>query len=251
MKGLIIKEPWIDLILDGKKVMEIRGSNTHVRGTVALIKSGTGMVIGEVEIVDSITITPEEYRSYERFHKIQDTETLPYKKIHGWVMINPVRYETPIPYKHPQGAVIWVDLTELYANIHQKDISNYARQCECTLEQAQIRLEQLKLRREKQHKASKCPDCHNHSLYMAKDYTFVTCNHEGCFFVTDHVHEYIELDDTYTFDTVLFYANLKTLSGIHVESCLGMPWEEYVEKENARLLDERQIDLKKYSIFTY
>jgi len=53
MKGLIIKSPWIELILAGKKVWEIRGSNTTIRGLVALIKSGTGTIVGEVTIVDS------------------------------------------------------------------------------------------------------------------------------------------------------------------------------------------------------
>jgi hypothetical protein len=42
MKGLIVKSPWIELILEGKKTWEIRGSNTKIRGPIALIKSGSG-----------------------------------------------------------------------------------------------------------------------------------------------------------------------------------------------------------------
>lgn len=38
IRGLILKSPWIDLILDGRKTWEIRGSNTLVRGHIALIK---------------------------------------------------------------------------------------------------------------------------------------------------------------------------------------------------------------------
>lgn len=28
----------------------------------------------------------------------------------AWVLENAIRYDTPIPYEHPQGAVIWVSL---------------------------------------------------------------------------------------------------------------------------------------------
>lgn len=31
MKALIIKQPWIDLILEGKKTIEVRGSKTNIR----------------------------------------------------------------------------------------------------------------------------------------------------------------------------------------------------------------------------
>ena len=32
MKALVIKQPWVDYILNGKKTWEIRGSNTKIRG---------------------------------------------------------------------------------------------------------------------------------------------------------------------------------------------------------------------------
>ena len=47
MKGLIIKSPWIDYILDKEKIWEIRGSSTTIRGPILLIKSGTDKVYGE------------------------------------------------------------------------------------------------------------------------------------------------------------------------------------------------------------
>ncbi len=40
-KGLIIKEIWAKAILRGKKELEIRGSNTKIRGTIGIIASGT------------------------------------------------------------------------------------------------------------------------------------------------------------------------------------------------------------------
>ena len=41
---LLIRAPWIDLILSGEKSMEIRGRPTQ-RGSIYLAQSGTGMVL--------------------------------------------------------------------------------------------------------------------------------------------------------------------------------------------------------------
>jgi len=42
MKGLIIKEPWISLILSRKKTWELRSRDTRVRGRIALIRKDRG-----------------------------------------------------------------------------------------------------------------------------------------------------------------------------------------------------------------
>jgi hypothetical protein len=39
-----------------------------------------------------------------------------YKKPNGWVLSNAKRLETPIKYKHPMGAIIWVTLEESVTN---------------------------------------------------------------------------------------------------------------------------------------
>jgi hypothetical protein len=114
MKGLIIKSPWIELILEGKKTWEIRGSNTKTRGRIALIMSGSGKVLGEINIIDSKELTLKDYREGREFHCVE-SETchqLPYKKTYAWVLDAPEIYQNPVPYKHPMGAVIWVKLKE-------------------------------------------------------------------------------------------------------------------------------------------
>ncbi|MCR8848438.1 ASCH domain-containing protein [Rossellomorea sp. SC111] len=113
MKGLIVKSPWIELILEGKKTWEIRGSNTKTRGTIALIKSGSGMVYGEVNLNDSRELTLKDYQVSNEFHRVQreNCEALPYKKTYAWVLEKPRIYKKPIPYKHPMGAIIWVNLS--------------------------------------------------------------------------------------------------------------------------------------------
>jgi hypothetical protein len=110
MKGLIIKSPWIEKILSGKKVWEIRGSNTNIRGTIALIKSGSGMIYGTVVLTKSFPVTQEAFEQGGRNHCIPDTYENKYKKRYVWELSSPQLFDKPIPYKHPQGAVIWVNL---------------------------------------------------------------------------------------------------------------------------------------------
>jgi hypothetical protein len=52
LRGLLIKEPWIGKILKGLKKWEIRGSKTNIRGTIALIRSGSGLIVGTCDLVD-------------------------------------------------------------------------------------------------------------------------------------------------------------------------------------------------------
>ncbi|KMN42483.1 hypothetical protein VK90_24055 [Bacillus sp. LK2] len=112
MKGLIIKSPYIEKILQGKKSWEIRGSNTKIRGEIALIRSGSGMVLGTVELVESRKLTLQEYQTNEEYHCVSrgDCFNPRYKNIYAWILRNPVTFSSPRPYKHPQGAVIWVNL---------------------------------------------------------------------------------------------------------------------------------------------
>ena len=110
MKALIIKKPWIDYILDGNKIWEIRGSNTKIRGKIELIQSGSGLVVGSCEIIDCKELTLEEYAKNIDKHNIQEVHILPYNKTYAWVISNVKRYEIPRKYKHPNGAIIWVNL---------------------------------------------------------------------------------------------------------------------------------------------
>src|ERR1035437_2732880 len=54
MRALLIRRPWIDMILDGQKTWEIRGSRTSVRGQIGLIASRTGILGGAHSVVDGL-----------------------------------------------------------------------------------------------------------------------------------------------------------------------------------------------------
>ncbi len=51
MRGLIIDEPWVSYILDGRKTCELRGSNCRIRERIGLIRKGSGLVVGTADVV--------------------------------------------------------------------------------------------------------------------------------------------------------------------------------------------------------
>lgn len=116
MKGLVIREPWIGMIIAGKKFWEMRSKATSIRGEIGLIRAGSGLVCGVAELVDCMSaLTPE------RMLETVDCHAIPIDQQPGaiangwtvpWVLRNVRRVEPPVPYVHPFGAVTWVNLSE-------------------------------------------------------------------------------------------------------------------------------------------
>lgn len=118
MRGLIIRSPWIDHILAGRKTWEIRSKATKVRGTIALIRGGSGLVVGQAELVDSLgPFTFGQLGNRQDMHAVPEADLVPFMRrykdqAHAWVLDRVVAFEQPIPYEHPSGAVIWVTLSD-------------------------------------------------------------------------------------------------------------------------------------------
>ncbi|MCM1234512.1 MAG: ASCH domain-containing protein [Ruminococcus flavefaciens] len=110
-KAFIVKEEWGRLILDRKKTWEIRGTGTNMDGRVGVIFSGTGKIYGSVDIIGSGTFDEWEFAHCWEKHRLPgEYKDLPYKDPHSWILGNAIWYREPVPYEHPRGAVIWVDL---------------------------------------------------------------------------------------------------------------------------------------------
>lgn len=117
MDGLIIKKEWLDLILSGKKTLEIRGSDTHKVGqTVYLLESGTHRVCGTCKIVESFPICASPHWNQERHRhcvNISWEELIKrYKVPYAWELSEVEKWEDVSYYNHPKGAVIWVKNVE-------------------------------------------------------------------------------------------------------------------------------------------
>lgn len=113
MDILIIKPYWADKIFCENKLWEIRGNNTKKRGKIAIAKSGTGCVFGTVNLIDSIPLTKEIWETNEKNHQVDipwEELLKRYKKPYAWIFEygSVTKYQVPVPYTHPKGAVIWV-----------------------------------------------------------------------------------------------------------------------------------------------
>lgn len=112
MKGLIIDEPWISLILSGQKTWELRSRNIRVRGPIALIRKGSGAVIGTANLTGTLpTLAQSNLRSNFAKHRVPISEIgKDFKWSTAWVLVDPRQLFEAVPYQHPTGAVIWVNL---------------------------------------------------------------------------------------------------------------------------------------------
>jgi len=71
LSALIIDTPHIDHILSGGKTWEMRSRRTKKRELIALIKKGSGTVVGVAEIFDSLgPFSKDEMLTYELKHRM-------------------------------------------------------------------------------------------------------------------------------------------------------------------------------------
>lgn len=116
MKGLIIAEPWIGYILDGSKTWEMRSKATKVRGKIALIRKGSGVVCGVANLVGvEFPLSQAEMLATTDKHRIP-AEMIGSGEVAKWcipwVLSDVQALARPVPYKHRSGAVIWVELDD-------------------------------------------------------------------------------------------------------------------------------------------
>lgn len=113
MDGLIIKKEWLDLILNGKKTMEIRGNvpRKHIGKRIALIESKSCFIRGECFLygVDRLWLD-NWFERDQKFHQIPMPRKglIKYKKPYAWWLSRVKKYNKPIPYVRKKGQVIWV-----------------------------------------------------------------------------------------------------------------------------------------------
>ena len=110
--GLMVMETWVNKLLVpvSPKTWELRGSRTNKRGWVGLIQSGSGLIVGIGKLAGFTgPLSLEQYLDSAERHKVHD-QALPYKRTFAWVFEATHRLTEPIPYVHPPGAVIWVNL---------------------------------------------------------------------------------------------------------------------------------------------
>lgn len=113
-RALIIREPWISLILSGEKTWEMRTNWTSVRGWIALARKGTNTIAGLAYLSDCRPpLSALTYDQYFDFHQIPPDQTahvIENKWIFPWVFSDVVAFPEPIPFKSTPSAVTFVKL---------------------------------------------------------------------------------------------------------------------------------------------
>lgn len=97
MKALSIKQPWVNLIMSGKKTIETRTWNTNLRGVILIHASMkpigewvSGAIIGAVEIIDCRPMTKaDEGKACCDFRP----------ELKAWVFGSACKFEKPIEIK--------------------------------------------------------------------------------------------------------------------------------------------------------
>ena len=103
-KILVIKEPWLSLILDGRKKMEIRGS---------ALRAGKYFLGRAKKIYGEMTTGPprhipdsQAFRQLQALHRVSGP--CPYKKTFGLPILRVRSIAQRVSYKHPRGAIVVV-----------------------------------------------------------------------------------------------------------------------------------------------
>ena len=101
---------WLEKILDGKKIYEIRGKpcKNVVGERIHLSPSGTSEVHGTAVLSACIGPLDEDMWAALRFGHLVPDEELPYgKSTYAWQLDNVEVLPEPDPFKRKPGAVIW------------------------------------------------------------------------------------------------------------------------------------------------
>ncbi len=114
MKALSMKQPVPELILQGKKTIELRNWNTKFRGTFALHASLSelngfdldprdlphGAIVGTADLIDVIKFqTKKDFNKLEDKHLAKSKNWFVPGKTYGFILKNPKRLEKPIQCK--------------------------------------------------------------------------------------------------------------------------------------------------------
>lgn len=114
-RGLVIRQPWLDHIMEGRKRWEIRSRPSQVRGVIALIEAGAGVIRSLATLRTSYgPLTEVDWIHAKQAGHIVGPEAsvLGYKSGYAWELGAILPLRQPVPYTHPRGAIIWVRLTE-------------------------------------------------------------------------------------------------------------------------------------------
>ena len=117
---LIIQQPWIGLILDGRKTNEIRGRICKKRPgerVYLALSGGGGIILGSAEFTGCTgPLTEQDYAARANAHCVAGA-ALPYGgSTYAWGVRAPERFAQPVRYRHKPGVVVWAKMEAAQAD---------------------------------------------------------------------------------------------------------------------------------------
>jgi hypothetical protein len=114
VRCLKIEDKWVNMILSGNKIWEIRRRNTLIRERIALGNTKTKRVVGYARIVDSVEITVEELKKHNDKHQTKDF-LVKYaeerKTLFAWFLEDVEVEAKPKPYSYSTGSWCSIQIT--------------------------------------------------------------------------------------------------------------------------------------------
>lgn len=129
MKGLIIKEQWLNKILHENKTLEIRNNNTkNTNEEIYLLESNTHKIKAIAIIKNTIKLNKNNWEVLKSKHQVNISfEALLniYNNPYAWNIEVIKELKENITYEHLKGCVIWVDNLQNYNNILNNYLPDY------------------------------------------------------------------------------------------------------------------------------
>eukprot|EP00438_Fugacium_kawagutii_P009691 Skav208647 [mRNA] locus=scaffold1081:232968:234233:- [translate_table: standard] len=102
---LLLKERWLEKILDGSKCLELRSQHTTKRGRIGLgLKD---QIMGYCDLTDSQRLTCADVFARQQEH-LCPLELVTYSAVYGWSLKSAKRLSVPAPLSRKLGQVVWV-----------------------------------------------------------------------------------------------------------------------------------------------
>ena len=102
---MVLKQPWLDLALDGRKTLEVRGRQARL-GWVWLAND-SGFLLGRALIAAVLQLTEAEFMRRQKEHFWPDGVRVRYATMYGLELANPARLPTPIPHWREPARAGW------------------------------------------------------------------------------------------------------------------------------------------------
>ena len=99
---LVLKQNWLALVLDGNKIMEVRGKRLKAG---AAYFGWKGAIYASATLGDAVDIRDvQHWDSLRSQHRVPGN-VLPYRRTFGLLIQSVERISPPVPFHHPKGAV--------------------------------------------------------------------------------------------------------------------------------------------------